>query len=103
MTIETMPRNTIWVGVATAAVGALLVILAPQALNTWWAPNTNDWQTAAMVFDAVLTIARLLLMPLGAALIAGGLVMRYVDARIRGESVADRPRRWRFPDASRSE
>ena len=35
--------------------------------------------------------------PLGAALIAGGVVMVYIDLRLRGDGISDRPRRWRFP------
>lgn len=97
MNVESMPKAVIWSGVGACLVGGILLIVGPTALNAWWAPNTDAWQSAYWVFDAVLTLARLVLAPLGAALIGAGLVMVYVDARLRGERIADRPRRWRFP------
>ncbi|MFD4422137.1 hypothetical protein ACFWN7_11620 [Agromyces sp. NPDC058484] len=98
MSTESMPTRVIWWGVGVAIGGALLIVAAPAALNAWWAPNTQEWQSAMLVFDIVMQIARILFAPLGAALIAAGLVMRYVDRRLRGEHIADRPRRWRWPD-----
>jgi hypothetical protein len=56
-----------------------------------------------MVFDIAMQIARTLLAPLGAALIAAGIVMRYIDRRLKGDHIADRPRRWRWPDEAREQ
>jgi len=103
MTTESMPNTVTWWGAGIALGGALLVAAAPTALTAWWAPNTQDWQSAIIVFEMVLAIARTLLAPLGAALIAAGLVMRYLDRRLAGEQLADRPRRWRWPDEARKQ
>ena len=103
MSIDSMPMRVIWWGVGIALGGALLVAAAPTAFTAWWAPNTQEWQSPLMLFEIVLAIARTLFAPLGAALIAAGLVMRYIDRRLRGEHIADRPRRWRWPDAARDE
>lgn len=84
---------------AIALAGGLLVASAPQALTAWWAVNTAEWNAAQLAFEAVLAIARTTVAPLGAALIAAGLVMIYVDRRLQGDQIADRPRRWRFPSA----
>jgi hypothetical protein len=97
MAVETMPTRVIWWGVGVSIGGALLIIAFPGALNAWWAPNTDQWQSALFVFMTIQEIARVTLPPLGAALIAAGLVMRYVDRRLAGERIADRPRRSRWP------
>jgi hypothetical protein len=103
MSTESMPATVIWWGVGTAVGGALLIATAPSVLNAWWAPNTEEWLSVIFVFEMVLQIARTLLPPLGAALIAAGLVMRYIDRRLAGEHIADRPRRWRWPDEAREQ
>ncbi|RXZ51859.1 hypothetical protein [Agromyces binzhouensis] len=92
-----MPKTVIWAGVGVALAGGILVATAPLALNAWWAPNTTEWLSAIGVLEIVVAIARTVLAPLGAALIAGGLVMVYIDRRLRGDGISDRPRRWRFP------
>ncbi|WP_173921707.1 hypothetical protein [Agromyces sp. Marseille-P2726] len=92
-----MPRTVIWVGVGVGLAGGILVAAAPLTLSAWWAPNTDEWYSALGVLEIVVAIARTLLAPLGAALVAGGLVMVYIDRRLRGDRIADRPRRWRFP------
>ncbi|WP_306894701.1 hypothetical protein [Agromyces albus] len=94
-----MPSTVIWWGVVTAIGGALFITFAPTALNLMMVPNTDQWQSAYVVLDALIQIARTLLAPLGAALIAAGLVMRYLDRRLQGERIADRPRRMRWPDS----
>jgi hypothetical protein len=98
MTLDSMPSTTIWWGVGAAVGGALLIVIAPPILNMVLQPNTPEWSLATEVLLLVLNVAQAVLPPLGAALIAAGLVMRYVDARLRGERIADRPRRWRWPD-----
>ncbi|MRX44588.1 hypothetical protein [Agromyces kandeliae] len=103
MSTESMPRTVIWWGVAIALAGGLLVAAAPYALTAWWGANTAEWSAATVVFEVVLAIARTTLAPLGAALIAAGLVMHYVDRRLRGDRIADRPHRWRFPNAEEAE
>lgn len=95
---DSMPSTTVWWGVGIAVGGALLIAVSPPVLNLMFQPNTPDWSVAAEILNLVLTIARAVLPPLGAALVAAGLVMRYVDARLSGERIADRPRRWRWPD-----
>lgn len=97
MSVESMPKTVIWAGVGVAVAGGILVATAPLALNAWWAPNTEEWLSAIGVLEMVVVIARTVLAPLGAALIAGGLVMVYIDRRLRGDGISDRPRRWRFP------
>lgn len=97
MSVESMPGTVIWSGAALALAGGVLVATAPLALNAWWAPNTEEWYSALGLLEMVVAIARIVLAPLGAALIAGGLVMVYVDRRLRGDRISDRPRRWRFP------
>jgi hypothetical protein len=97
MSVESMPKTVIWAGVGVALAGGILVATAPIALNAWWAPNTEQWLSAIGVLEMVVAIARTVLAPLGAALIAGGLVMVYIDRRLRGDRISDRPRRWRFP------
>jgi len=101
MSTDSMPATVTWWGVGAALGGALFIVAAPAAFNAWWTPNTQDWQAAIMVFDIAMQIARTLLAPLGAALIGAGLVMRYIDRRLKGEHIADRPRRWRWPDEAR--
>ncbi|WP_308798903.1 hypothetical protein [Agromyces silvae] len=98
MRLDSMPTTTIWWGIGLAVGGALLIAISPPILNAMFLPNSPEWSTAAELLNLVLTIARAVLPPLGAALIAAGLVMKYVDARLRGERIADRPRRWRWPD-----
>jgi hypothetical protein len=98
MSLHSMPKTTIWWGIGLAVGGALLIAIAPPILNVMFQPNSPEWSTAAELLNLVLTIARAVLPPLGAALIAAGLVMKYVDARLQGERIADRPRRWRWPD-----
>jgi hypothetical protein len=103
MATESMPTRVVWWGVGVAIGGALLIIAVPGALNAWWAPNTEQWQSAFVVVAIIQEIARLTLPPLGAALIAAGIVMRYIDRRLAGERIADRPRRWRWPDEASQE
>jgi hypothetical protein len=102
MSIESWPRTvTIW-GVVIALLGGVLIAVVPTAVNIWWVPNTEPWSLATEVFEIILDLARTLLAPLGAALIAAGLVMRYVDRRLTGETISDRPRRWRWPDEAQN-
>lgn len=101
MSIEAMPKTVTWWGVGVALGAALFIVAAPSALYAWWTPNTLEWQLAFVVLDIVIQIARTLLAPLGAALVAAGLVMRYIDRRLAGDGIADRPRRWRWPDDAR--
>lgn len=103
MSTESMPSTVTWWGVGIAAAGALLVAFAPTTLILVVAPNTEQWQSAYVLIDALVQIARTLLAPLGAALIAAGLVMRYLDRRLQGERIADRPRRMRWPDSTREQ
>jgi hypothetical protein len=99
---ETMPTTVIWWGVGTAVGGALIIALTPLAMYVMVPPpNTEQWQSAIMTIDVLVQIARAVFPPLGAALIAAGLVMRYIDRRLQGERIADRPRRWRWPDDAR--
>ncbi|GAA1527453.1 hypothetical protein BJ978_001430 [Agromyces terreus] len=102
MSIESMPRTVILWGAGVAVVGGLLVAAAPQVLEAWWAPNTDEWYSAAGIFEILIAIARTVLAPLGAALIAAGVVMHYVDRRLKGDNIADRPRRWRWPDEAQN-
>ncbi|WP_430645274.1 hypothetical protein [Agromyces sp. GXS1127] len=103
MTTESMPKTVIWWGIAIALAGGFLIAAAPYALSAWWAVNTAEWSAAVVVVEIILAIARTTLAPLGAALIAAGLVMVYVDRRLRGDRIADRPHRWRFPSAEEVE
>lgn len=98
MTTDSMPKTVIWWGVGTAVGGALLIAIAPPILNVVMQPNTPAWSLAVDTLLLVLNVAQAVLPPLGAALIAAGLVMKYIDARLRGERIADRPRRMRWPD-----
>ena len=99
MSTESMPSTVIWWGIGTAVGGALFISFAPPALHLVLAPNMDQVQSAYVVLDALVQIARTLLAPLGTALIAAGLVMRYLDRRLQGEPIADRPRRMRWPDS----
>lgn len=102
MSIESLPRTvTIW-GAVIAVVGGALIDAAPTALSVWWVPNTEQWSLARQVFEVILDLARTLLAPLGASLIAAGIVMHYIDRRLKGEAISDRPRRWRWPDDQQS-
>ncbi|RXZ71852.1 hypothetical protein [Agromyces albus] len=97
-----MPRTvTLW-GVAIVVTGGLLVATAPAAVGAWWAPNTDEWYSAVGIFEIIIGLARTVLAPLGAALIAAGVVMRYVDRRLTGDNISDRPRRWRWPDEAQN-
>ncbi|MDQ0894390.1 hypothetical protein [Agromyces ramosus] len=103
MSTETMPTTVIWWGAGTAVGGALVIVLTPMAMYVMVPPNTEQWQSAIMTMDVLVQVARAVLPPLGAALIAAGLVMRYIDRRLQGERIADRPRRWRWPDDAREQ
>lgn len=103
MSTDSMPATVTWWGVGAALAGALFIVIAPAAFHAWWTPNTQNWEAAIMVFDITMQIARTVLAPLGTALIAAGLVMRYIDRRLKGEHIADRPRRWRWPDEAREQ
>ena len=96
MSIESMPRNVIWAGIVIGVGGGLLVATAPLTLSLW-TPNTEEWLSAAAIVETFIVVARTVLAPFGAALVAAGLVMVYIDRRLRGDAIADRPRRWRFP------
>jgi hypothetical protein len=97
MNVESMPKTVIWAGVGACLLGGILIATGPVVVNSWWVPNTEAWQSATQLLSVILVLARTLLAPLGAALIGAGLVMVYVDGRLRGERISDRPRRWRFP------
>lgn len=99
MSIETMPKATIWWGIALSIGGALLIVLAPLLSALLLASSTGEWQSVYAGIDVVVSVVRVILPPLGAALIAAGLVMHYLDRRLAGESILDRPRRWHFPPA----
>ena len=102
MSTDAMPSRTIGWGVAIAVMGAVLILAAPTVLAVVMIPNTEQWASAYYAMDLVLGVARAVLPPLGSALIAAGLVMKYLDRRLQGERIADRPRRWRWPaDAER--
>ena len=102
MSTEAMPGRTIGWGVVIAVAGAVLILVAPTVLSAVLTPNTEQWASAYYALDLVLGVTRVLLPPLGAALIAAGLVMKYLDRRLQGDGIADRPRRWRWPaDAER--
>lgn len=102
MSIESLPKTvTIW-GAVIAVTGGALIAAAPTALSVWWVPNTAQWSLAMQVFEIIVNLARTLLAPLGASLIAAGIVMHYIDRRLKGEVISDRPRRWRWPDDQRS-
>lgn len=92
-----MPKNVIWAGIIIGVGGGVLVATAPLAFSMWWVPNTDEWLTAGAILETFIVVARTVLAPFGAALVAAGLVMVYIDRRLRGEAIADRPRRWRFP------
>ncbi|MCD1572243.1 hypothetical protein [Agromyces mediolanus] len=99
MTVESMPKTVISWGIGIALLGGILIATAPFLVSgPWWAVNTEEWSLVIGVYEIVMALARALLAPLGAALIAAGLVMKYLDRRLAGERIADRPRRWRFPD-----
>ena len=97
---DRMPRATMWWGVALLVGGGALIVLAPATLNLLVTPNTESWQSAVWALDTVLSVLRVTLPPLGAALVAGSLVMRYVDRRLAGPRGDDRPRRWYFPPSA---
>ncbi|QAY74044.1 hypothetical protein ET445_12555 [Agromyces protaetiae] len=99
MSTETMPKAVIWWGIGLLVGGALLIVGAPTLAALFFASNTGEWQSVYAAIDLVVGIARVSLPPLGAALIAAGLVMQYLDKRLAGESILDRPRRWHFPPA----
>lgn len=103
MSIEPMPRTVILWGVVIAVTGGLLVAAAPAAVSAWWAPNTEEWYSVIGILEIILNLARTLLAPLGAALIAGGVVMHYIHRRLKGDSISDRPRRWRWPDEAQND
>ncbi len=97
---DRMPRATLWWGIALLFGGGALIVLAPTVLNLLVTPNTESWQGAYWLLDTLLSVLRVTLAPLGAALIAASLVMRYVDRRLGGLRGDDRPRRWYFPPSA---
>lgn len=103
MSTETMPTTVIWWGAATAFAGSLVTVVAPSTVSLFAIPNSEQWHSAVMTMEVLVQIVKVLLPPLGAALIAAGLVMRYLDRRLQGERIADRPRRWRWPDDAREQ
>ena len=103
MHIESMPKTVIWAGVGACLVGGILIATGPLVVNSWWVPNTESWQSMTQLLNVIVLLARNLLAPVGAALIGAGLVMVYVDGRLRGERISDRPRRWRFPPPEEAE
>lgn len=97
MSVKTMPGAVMAWGIGVAIGGAVLIAVVPMAIYTVVPPNTQQWQAVYVAFDLVMQIARTSLPPLGAALIGAALVMRYLDRRLTGDSIADRPHRWHFP------
>lgn len=97
--VDRMPRATLLWGVALLLGGGLLIVLAPTIVNLLITPNTESWQATYLFVDTVISVLRVTIAPLGAALVAASLVMRYLDRRLGG-GPAERPRRWYFPPSA---
>jgi predicted Na+-dependent transporter len=72
------PKVIVWWGIAVAVGGALLVVLVPWVLNMLIG-NSQGQQDFQVIVQTVLQVAASVLPPLGAALIAAGIVMTYVE------------------------
>ncbi|MCI2959633.1 hypothetical protein MN032_18265 [Agromyces atrinae] len=97
--VDRAPRTVLIWGIVIAVGGSLLISAAPMVVNGIMVPNTVEWHSVYLVMELVLTVARAVLPMLGVSLIAASIVMRYIDTRLAGEGIADRPRRWTFPDS----
>jgi len=96
---DSMPRKTLWWGVGLSVGGAILAMTTPPLLAMTLPLDTTAGQTAFFAFETAFSVIRQLAVPLGAALIGAALVMSYVDRRLRGEGIGDRPKRGLLPDA----
>lgn len=82
------PARVLWWGIVLAVVGAALVVLVPVFLDQLGLGSDQQGQTIRVWLELGLRVIRELLVPLGAALIAAGIVMAFIKAQYpRRESV----------------
>ncbi|WP_448002112.1 hypothetical protein [Agromyces bauzanensis] len=82
------PARVLWWGIVLAVVGAALVVLMPAFLDQLGLGSDEQGQTIRVALELALRVVRELLVPLGAALIAAGIVMAFIQAQYpRRESV----------------
>ncbi|WP_136709111.1 hypothetical protein [Agromyces sp. H66] len=82
------PAKVLWWGIVVALVGAALVVLVPMFLDQLGLGSTEQGQTIRVALELSLRVIREVLVPLGAALIAAGIVMAFIQAQYpRRESV----------------
>lgn len=93
--MDPAPMRFVWWGIALIVGGAVIYAFAPEWLLALYSPNTEQWNTLYTIVGGVLDFGRWVLPPLGAALLAGGLVMRYLDRRL-GEQADEAPARWHW-------
>ncbi|MRG59277.1 hypothetical protein GE115_05245 [Agromyces sp. CFH 90414] len=100
---DPMPTTVLWWGIGLLVGGALLLVFAADVLNAVMTPNTEAWSFAYAFLAKVLSVLEVTLPPLGAALIAASLVMRYLDRRLAAGEPGNGALRWVFPrDRARS-
>ncbi len=72
----------LWWGIAVTAFAALFIVIMPTIVTTlfeWQNNNTPDGQAVLLFLGIVAQIVSALLPPLGAALMAAGLVVRHLE------------------------
>lgn len=82
------PAKVLWWGIVLAVVGAALVVFVPVFLDQIGLGSDEQGQTLRVALELALRVVRELLVPLGTALIAAGIVMAFIRAQYpRRESV----------------
>ncbi|WP_139416001.1 hypothetical protein [Agromyces laixinhei] len=95
--MDTMPKRTLWWGIALSVGGALLIMFVPPLMYSIFSADGEVGQTLFSFLELVLGVVRQLVLPLGTALIAASLVMFYIRGRSQPPE-SDRPKRWVLPD-----
>ena len=86
--MEGAPGKVLGWGIVLAVLGALLVVLVPWILDLLGVGSVPQGQELRVGLELALRVVRELLVPLGAALVAAGIVMGFIRAQYpRRESV----------------
>lgn len=86
--MEGAPGKVLAWGIVLAVLGALVVVLVPWLWDLFGAGFVPQGQEFRIGLQLALSVVRELLVPLGAALIAAGIVMGFIRAQYpRRESV----------------
>jgi len=75
------PAKVLWWGIVVAVVGALLLVFGPVFLDQLDLGAVGLGQTIRIALELALLFVRGILPPLGAALIAAGIVMAFIQAQ----------------------